>query len=668
MTVVFGQNMLILHLAIPTPLYHHFDYLPPDNINGEKLKPGVRIRVPWRNAEIIGILLGVSDKPHIEIKKIKKAIEILDETSLFPEAIISLIQFSSEYYHYPIGEVFAASMPTLLRQGRTTDYRRHDNEFDTLPEVAPKLTDAQYTAVSKILENLNNFKPYLLFGVTGSGKTEVYLQVIEKVLKKKKQALVLVPEIGLTPQIVERFQKRFPVSIAVLHSGLTDKERHNAWLQALNGDAQIIIGTRSAIFTPLKNPGIIILDEEHDVSFKQQEGFRYSARDLGLVRAQYENIPIILGSATPSFESLHNVELKRYQLLELPERAGSAVHPKFHLIDLRNQTTQHGLSILLIDQIKKHLSQNNQVLIFLNRRGFSPTLICHQCGWISQCKRCDARMTLHQQPFQLQCHHCGSIRAVDKTCGDCKESHLYPLGAGTERVEESLQEHFPKIPIIRIDRDTTRKKGSLENKLLEVHTGEPCILVGTQMLAKGHHFSEVTLAVILNADAGLFSTDFRGMEKTAQLILQVAGRAGRVEKPGEVILQTYHPEHDLLKLLLDKGYFAFSLHAREERQKAGFPPYQFLALIRAEAINIESSMEFLKEIKDILRNQGIKLLGPIPAVMQKKAGKHRAQLLLQSSHRKQLKMTLDFLVEHLSELKNKQRVRWSIDVDPLEMF
>lgn len=664
--------MHILRLAIPTPLYHYFDYIVPDDIDISQLKPGIRVRVPWRKSEAIGILLSTSLSSEVDIKKLKNIIEILDKTPLFPESLLSLIKFSSDYYHYPIGEVFAAAMPVRLRQGKSAEYKLPKNADGILPEMAPVLSQAQEEAVQKILEIPNCFQAFLLFGVTGSGKTEIYLQVIANILEQKKQALVLVPEIGLTPQTISRFQKRFPVSIAVLHSGLTDKQRHHAWLQALNGDAQIIIGTRSAIFTPMKNPGVIIVDEEHDVSFKQQEGFRYSARDLSIVRAQLENIPVILGSATPSFESLHNVHTQRYQLLELPERAGNAVHPTFSLIDLKKQPTPHGLSSLLIDQIQKHLDQNSQVLVFLNRRGFSPTLICHQCGWISNCKRCDARMTLHQQPYHLQCHHCGASRAVDRSCLDCGAQNLSPIGSGTERIEEVLQTYFSKTKIIRIDRDTTRKKGSLEDKLEEIHTGEPCILVGTQMLAKGHHFSEVNLSVILNADSGLFSSDFRGIERTAQLILQVAGRSGRMEKPGEVILQTYHPEHILLKVLLDQGYKKFAELALKERESAGFPPYQFLTLIRAEANQIEDSMGFLFEIKKLLhhhvKDNKILLLGPIPAVMQKKAGKHRAQLLLQSSQRKWLKNNLNYLIENLSQLKHKSRVRWSIDVDPVEML
>lgn len=668
---------LILHVAVPAPLYQTFDYLAPAGCDASQLKPGIRIKIPWRQNQIIGILLAVSETSSVKSTKLKAAIAILDDTPLFSPALLTLIQFAAAYYHYPIGEVFAAALPTLLRQGRETEYRHHDAIFEALPETVPLLTlnIAQQHAVKAILKDINIFKAFLLFGVTGSGKTEVYLQVIAEVLAHQKQALILVPEIGLTPQTVMRFQQRFPVNIAVLHSGLTDRERHNAWLQAKNGDAKIIIGTRSAIFTPLFNPGVIIIDEEHDLSFKQQEGFRYSARDLAIMRAQLEKIPIILGSATPSLESLHNAKLQRYKLIMLPERAGAAVHPNFYIIDMRKQAVKNHLSPLLLTAIQKHLDQKNQVLIFLNRRGYAPTVQCHQCGWVASCKRCDARMTLHQQPsYLLQCHHCGATRPVDKSCADCEATQLFPLGSGTERIEQALQNYFPDIPIIRIDRDTTRLKGQLENKLATIHQGESSILIGTQMLAKGHHFTEVSLAAILNIDSGLYSADFRGAERTAQLITQVAGRAGRVEKPGDVILQTYHPEHPLLKILLDQGYEKFAGAALIEREAAGLPPYQSLALIRAEAIKSDIALDFLTEIKIILQSyesfgkNTIIILGPVSAPMQKRAGKHRAQLLLQAIHRKDLKNNLEQLTQHLNQLKNKQRVRWSIDVDPQEIF
>ena len=664
---------LILHLAIDVPLYHHFDYLPPDNTDIEALKPGIRLRVPWGKREAVGVLISVSTFSPLSFRKLKKALEILDNAPLFSETLLALIQFGSKYYHYPIGEVFASAMPLLLRQGKMPVYRQnfHTDIFEELPEAPFALGTDQISAVEIILEKAQQFQPFLLFGVTGSGKTEIYLQVIEKLLAQQKQALVLVPEIGLTPQTVSRFEKRFLVNICVLHSGLTEREKYQAWMDSKTGQAQIIIGTRSAVFIPLINPGVIILDEEHDISFKQQEGFRYSARDLAVRRAQLENIPVILGSATPSIESFYNVMRKRYILLTLPKRAGNAVSSIFKLIDLKNQPRTKNsscLSVPLVNIIQTHLSQQGQVLIFLNRRGFSPVLICHHCGWIADCKRCDARMTLHQSPAYLQCHHCLTKRAVDKICLDCGEKNLCPVGTGTERLEENLTALFPDTPIIRIDRDTTKQKGTLKRKLNEIHAGKSCILVGTQMLAKGHHFPLVTLSVIINADSGLFSADFRGLERTGQLILQVAGRAGRMEKQGEVVLQTYHPEHPLLNVLLEKGYAEFAGRILEERSAVRLSPYEFLCLIRAESVDIQIALDFLSSIKALLFLQGITLGGPIPALMQKKAGKHRAQLLLQSPSRKKLQQALDYLIANLFQLKFKQRVRWSLDVDPLEMF
>lgn len=661
----------ILHIAIPTPLYSFFDYLAPKNCVKEKLIPGVRVKVPWRRGEIVGILLSVSNKTTVPKDKLKEATEVLDDKPLFSKTIFELLQFAADYYHYPMGEVFAAGLPTLLRQGRAAEYHKF-SPYEALPEVMPllALSDAQQQAVHQISESLNHFQPFLLDGVTGSGKTEIYLQVIAQVLAQKKQALVLVPEIGLTPQTVTRFQQRFPVNIAVLHSGLTDRQRHDAWLQACLGDAAIVIGTRSAIFTPLKNPGIIVVDEEHDMSFKQQDGFHYSARDLAIVRAQLEKIPVVLGSATPSLESLHNVKLNRYKLLTLPERAGSSVHPTMKVVDLRAQNLQHGLSLSLIEHIREHIAQKNQVLLFLNRRGYAPTLMCHECGYVVTCKRCDVRLTLHQLPPHLQCHHCGSSRAVDKKCEQCSAAKLVPVGVGTERIEDALTKMFPGVTMVRVDRDSTRKKGSLENKLTQIHSGESCILIGTQMLAKGHHFPDVTLAAIIDIDGGLLSADFRGTERTAQLIMQVAGRAGRVEKPGTMILQTHHPEHPLLQHLLKEGYASFAQAALCEREQALLPPYQFWVLISSEAMKQELPLQFLRAIKEAMQHQanGVMMLGPVMAPMAKRAGKHRAQLLLQASNRKALKGYLNLLIVHMATLKTKQQVRWSIDVDPLEMF
>ena len=532
------------------------------------------------------------------------------------------------------------------------------------------LNDEQQQALQQI--GYGRFNTYLLDGATGSGKTEIYLQAIAQVLKQGKQALVLVPEIGLTPQTLQRFQARFALPIVALHSGLNDRERLDAWVQARAGTAGVIIGTRSAIFTPLLNPGIIIVDEEHDGSFKQQDGFRYSARDLAAVRAHRLGIPLILGSATPSLESLHNAQQGRYQLLRLTQRAGNAQAPDIQLVDIRGEQLHEGFAAASLQAINTQLQAGNQVLVFLNRRGYAPTLECHDCGWLANCNHCDARMTVHQTPRHLHCHHCDHQRAVPRRCLSCNSPNIFPLGMGTERSESSLQQLFPHTKIIRVDRDSTRNKNAMEKLLVDVHSGEPCILVGTQMLAKGHHFADVTLVVILDADAGLFSTDFRGPERMGQLLLQVAGRAGRAEKPGQVILQSHHTEHPLVQTLMLQGYHALAALLLPERQITQLPPYRHLALIRAESKRPERVVEFLKLARKFAEafepaSPLISYLGPLPAMMEKRGDRFRYQLQINCAQRKPLQQLLTQVALELERNALSRRVRWSIDVDPQDM-
>ncbi|WP_455207291.1 primosomal protein N' [Kaarinaea lacus] len=537
--------------------------------------------------------------------------------------------------------------------------------------VDAHLNAEQQQAVDAVLESQQIFQPFLLEGVTGSGKTEVYLKLIESLATRGKHTLVLVPEINLTPQMIGRFKSRLNLVIEVLHSALTDKQRLDAWLQAQQGEIDVVIGTRSAITTPFPNLGLIIVDEEHDSSFKQQEGFRYSARDMAVMRAQILKIPVVLGSATPSFESLHNVNLGRYQRLTLEQRYGNAKPPRMQLVDLRSQPLFDGLSRQLLDAMKQHLGRGNQVLLFINRRGFAPTLLCHDCGWIARCQRCDSHMTYHHAKNKLRCHHCGAERRAEQRCPDCSGASLIPVGEGTERVEQALQKQLPGFDVIRIDRDTTRRKGSLESLLQEVHQGDAKILLGTQMLAKGHHFPDVTLVGILNVDQGLFSVDFRALERTAQLIVQVAGRAGRAEKPGEVMLQTHYPDHPLLQTLLQFGYAQFAQQALLEREQAGLPPFSYMALLRAEAVIASQPLEFLQEAKMLAQElivQGIELLGPLPSPMEKRAGRYRAQLFIQSGNRAALHKLLHPWVLALEQSKLGRKVRWSIDVDPLDVY
>ncbi|MBZ0070814.1 MAG: primosomal protein N', partial [Gammaproteobacteria bacterium] len=537
------------------------------------------------------------------------------------------------------------------------------------PQPGPALNPAQQAACDTIAAAQGHYACFLLEGVTGSGKTEVYLQAIAATLVAGRQALVIVPEIGLTPQLLTRFRQRLGHAPVTLHSGLNETERLAAWLAARSGAARVVIGTRSAAWVPLARPGLFIVDEEHDASLKQQDGLRYSARDLLVWRAHRDRVPVVLGSATPALESIHNARQGRYRLLELAERAGNASTPRLRLLDVRAQPLDEGLSAPLIAHMHRHLEADGQVLLFLNRRGFAPTLLCHDCGWVGACRRCDAHLTLHQRHQQLRCHHCGSQQPLPARCPQCGSADLRAVGAGTERVEQALERHFPGVPGIRIDRDSTRRKGRLEDLLSQATQGTARILLGTQMLAKGHHFPGVTLVGVLDADQGLFSADFRAGERLAQQVVQVAGRAGRAERPGEVLIQTHHPEHPLLLQLVAAGYPAFATAALAEREAAGLPPFRNLALLRAEAVDARAPDAFLSAAHDAAASAaGVEFWGPVPAPMERRAGRFRAQLLLVAHDRRRLHHLLTTWVPRLSELKQARKVRWSLDVDPIDLF
>ena len=528
------------------------------------------------------------------------------------------------------------------------------------------LNKQQALAFSQLLFQ-EGFNVWLLEGVTGSGKTEIYLQYIEEVLKKGKQVLVLVPEIGLTPQTVRRFQARFNVEIDVLHSNLNDTQRLNVWARARTGQSAIVIGTRSALFTQFSDLGLIILDEEHDGSFKQQDGWRYHARDLGIVLAQKLNIPILLGSATPSLESVNNVQSGKYHHLVLSKRAGNATALRQFVIDLKHQRIQNGLSEPLLQRMQEHLEKGNQVLLFLNRRGFAPVLLCHECGWIDECHHCEKPYTYHQHQRVLRCHHCGAQKTVPMQCGHCGSTHLVTTGLGTEQLEETLKARFPQYNIARIDRDSTARKGKLEGYLEDIQQGKSQILIGTQMLAKGHHFPNVTLVALVNVDNALFSLDFRAEERLAQLYVQVAGRSGRAEKQGEVVLQTHYPDHPLLTTLLEKGYQAFAEETLKLRHNMGLPPFSFQALFKAQCRHSEEAENALSQLASFFYEQkieGLQVLGPIPAPFSKKAGQYRWQLLLQHASRKQLQAALS---RYSPELIKSSQVRLILDVDPLDL-
>jgi primosomal protein N' (replication factor Y) len=490
------------------------------------------------------------------------------------------------------------------------------------------------------------------------------------VVARGEQALVLVPEISLTPQLVERCAARFDAPLAVLHSGLTDADRLQAWRAARSGTAPVVIGTRSAIFAPLARPGLIVVDEEHDASYKQQEGFRYSARDLALARAQRHQVPIVLGSATPSLESLERVRAGRATLLELPNRTAGAQPPALKLVDLRAHAGLQGIATPTILSIQRHLAAGGQVLVYLNRRGYAPSLFCPGCGWVAPCPRCDARLTVHLREHALHCHHCGSQRALPAACPDCGAA-VKPVGQGTERIEETLAALCPGVPLARIDRDAMRRRGVLEETLRRVQAGEVRLLVGTQMLTKGHHFPDVSLVVVLNADQGLFGTDFRAAERLAQTIVQVSGRAGRAERPGEVIVQTEYPEHPLLQQLVQGGYDAFAKAALAERQQARWPPFARVAVLRAEAAGRDAPMQFLdvaRELAAACDVAGVEILGPAAAPMERRAGHFRAQLLLHAATHAPLQQLFARWLPALESAPAARKVRWALDVDPLELF
>ncbi len=547
-------------------------------------------------------------------------------------------------------------------------------DADCLPTLdGPVLNPDQARASEAIRAALGRFAPFLLNGVTGSGKTEVYIRIIQSVIEAGRQALVLVPEIGLTPQLRERLKSRLPGPHALLHSGLDEGERERAWHRAASGRANLVLGTRSACFAPLPRLGLIVVDEEHDASLKQQDGFRYSARDLAVRRAQISSCPVVLGSATPSLETLQNARSGRYRLLRLPRRAGGASDPAVSLIDIRGQPMSAGLSPLLREYLAAHTASGSQALLFLNRRGFAPVQTCHDCGWVGACPHCDARLTLHRRLGRLWCHHCGWFRPAPAACPKCSGLDLRVLGLGTERLEDELRGLFPDVPLARIDRDSTRRKGELDRLLAAVRRGETLILLGTQMLAKGHDFPGVTLVGILDLDQSLYAADFRAPERTAQLIVQVAGRAGRADRPGRVLIQTRHPEHPLLQSLLREGYPGFAEAALAERAAARLPPFSHLALLRAEAPIQEVPTEFLRRARALAQGldasgPAIQLLGPAPAPMERRAGRYRAQLLVECRRRPELQRFLATWVAALRALPRTSGLRWSLDVDPQDML
>jgi len=726
-----------LQLALPVPLPTLFDYAPGAGQAVGMDDVGRRLRVPFGAREIVGIVAGVTEvAPEVALRE---AGAFLDDQPVLAGELWTSLHWLARYLHAPLGEVLATALPASLRRGdplpdiaeygwrlteaghtalpglragaprqlaewlqaqgigseleldiaqpgwrapmrnlrKRTLVERIDIEAPSSGQAThtgPALNPAQRAAADAIL-GAEGYTPFLLDGVTGSGKTEVYLEAIAACLARGRQALVLVPEIGLTPQMLARFEKRLGVPVHALHSGLSDNERARTWWAAAMGRARVIVGTRSAVFVPLPEAGLIVIDEEHDGSYKQFDGIRYHARDFAIVRAKALEVPVVLGSATPSLESLHNAHAGRYAVLRLTERAGDAQPPRVRVLDVRKRPLQAGLAPEMLSAIRAALDAGGQVLVFKNRRGYAPVLLCHDCGWSAHCPRCSTPdkptpMTAHAGGKRLQCHHCGSRRPAPAACPDCAGLALEPQGNGTERIEELLAAQFNDVPVIRIDRGSTQRRDALQQHFAALGA-QPGILIGTQMLAKGHDLPNLTLVAVVGIDEGLYSADFRSTEKLAQLLVQVAGRAGRADKPGEVLLQTHHPDHPLLHTLISGGYHAFADEELALRDAAALPPHAHLAVLRAEARDAEAPTRFLAEAKRLLDaadDDALQLHGPLPAPMPRRAGYQRMQLVVSADQRKALHQALGALMPSLRALPDARKLRWSLDVDAVDLY
>ncbi len=632
--------------------------------------------VPFGPREVVGLIVDILEETDVPEEKLKAALAVRSQLAPLSPQWLALAGFAAEYYQRPLGEVALPGLPKNLRVTSTVALDRaikklakQQEPHDPAPANVPALNPGQQAAADAIV-GAQGFAPFLLYGVTGSGKTEVYLQACAQVLAREPhgQVLVLVPEINLTPQLETNIRTRFPgVMLSTLHSRLSEGERMLHWLAAHEGKARIVLGTRLSILASMPNLKMIVIDEEHDPSYKQQEGLRYSARDLAVWRAHQLQIPVVLGSATPSLESWHHALKGRYRKLELRERAvQQAVLPSVKLIDTSRRRGQEGLTEQLVEALRLRMERGEQSLLFLNRRGYSPVITCESCGWVSECKRCTASMVLHKSDYRLRCHHCSLEMRIPRHCPTCGNIDLQPLGRGTQRIEESLQELFPQARILRIDADSTRRKGSAQEAFDSVHRQEVDILVGTQMVAKGHDFKNLTLVGIMNPDSSLFSQDYRASERLFAQLMQVAGRAGRQGgSESEVLVQTSYPEHPLFSALVahDYDYFANSLLG--EREGAGLPPYLYQAILRAEARELELALEFLRSARDLLQHGGITINDPIPMSMARVHNMERAQLLVESPSRPALQA---FLKEWMQALREqKTRIKWSLEVDPVDI-
>ena len=653
--------MQITEVAIPVPLHNTFDYL-----CKEKVGIGSRVKVPFGNKKVTGIVLSHKDKS--SFKKLREVEEVIDHEVLLSKEILAFLSWSANYYHHPIGEVLSNAIPKNLRNGKPAVIKKPSEVHDKVLLNNFELTTEQNFAINEVLKSSSEFNGFLLHGVTGSGKTEVYLSITEQLLKHGKQVLVLVPEIGLTPQMISRFEQRIKDRVVAVHSQLNDTQKQDAYLMAKGGDAKVILGTRSAIFTPIPNLGLVIVDEEHDSSFKQQSNFRYSARDLSFMRAKFANVPLILGTATPSLETLKNVIEKKLVRLTLTSRPGEAIMPSVDLIDMRSQPSEP-LSKPLIARIKHHLSTGKQVMLFINRRGYAPIYYCTECDWQSECTSCDSKLVYHRSINRLKCHHCGLEKSPESSCPSCNSHELKILGYGTERLEENLESFFPSTEVIRIDRDTTRKKKAFATHLKKINSGEPCIIVGTQMLAKGHDFSNLAFVGILDVDVGLMSTDFRATEHLAQLLVQVSGRCGRSNYKGEVNIQTRYPNHPIFNYVKDSRYIEYAKTLLTERKDTKLPPFAHQALICANAKNKNSAESFLTEAAQLINSieiESVEIWGPVPGVIERKSDYYYFNLYLQSEDRGQLRRLIQTFYQHVETIKVSSSVRWFVDIDPIE--
>jgi primosomal protein N' (replication factor Y) len=649
------------------PLAKLFDYTSPE---GKRAALGDRVAVRFGNRTQIGVVVESEAQTSIDAERLRSIGAVRDDAPRLSSEWLELMRFLSSYYQRPLGETIIAALPPRLRSVKPLPRKALETPAPSSPRFAAPhaLSAEQAEAVRRISSSLGRFAPLLLHGVTGSGKTEVYLHAIAEVVRAGRQALVLVPEISLTPQLEARFRAAFPeANIALMHSALEDIARTRAWLAAARGEAAIVLGTRLAVLAPLPTLALVVVDEEHDSSFKQQEGLRYSARDAAVVRAKLAGCPVVLGTATPSLETWHNFRIGRYERVALPQRASPGARlPVVRTIDLRRVPLEQGLTQEVLDNIGKRLARDEQSLVFINRRGYAPVLACEACGWCAGCERCSAHLVVHAADRRLRCHHCGAEQPIPKACPTCGNVDLKPMGRGTQRIEETLGARFPGARIVRIDRDSARRRGELARTLEEVRAGGANILVGTQLLAKGHDFPALTFVAVLNADHALLSTDYRAAERLFAVLVQVAGRAGRRERPGEVLVQTRYPGHPLFAALAGHDFAGFAETQLAERKRAGFPPFVFEAALRAEARKLATAMAFLGDCAALVEAPGeVRVFDPVAHVVTRRAGYERAQLVVQSRSRPALQEYLSKLSGILFESPSRQ-VRWHLDVDPIE--